>query len=190
MLLKENGCTELDDELSEHISKMVFEVMNTEVYKKNWVNEECEFEGEWENKIEEIKANARERKLESESERVIEVLTEYKDVFSNKPRMARDFLGHISVEIKKPIVHNKSYPIPYSKRELVQKEIDNMLEDDIIESSNSPYSNTLVAVTKKDGGVRLCLDARFINKIIIPDPIESHRNLLMRFYKDFRERNF
>ena len=33
----------------------------------------------------------------------------------------------------------------------------------------SPYSNPLVVVIKKDGKVRLCLDARRINQIIIPD---------------------
>ena len=33
----------------------------------------------------------------------------------------------------------------------------------------STYSNPLVVVIKKDGRVRLCLDARKINQIIIPD---------------------
>ena len=44
-----------------------------------------------------------------------------------------------------------------------------MMEGDIIERSVSPYSNPLVVVIKKDGRVRLCLDARKINQIIIPD---------------------
>ena len=43
------------------------------------------------------------------------------------------------------------------------------MEGDIIERSISPYSNPLVVVIKKDGTVRLCLDARKINQIIIPD---------------------
>ena len=44
-----------------------------------------------------------------------------------------------------------------------------MLEGDIIERSVSPYSNPLVVVIKKDGRVRLYLDAHKINQIIIPD---------------------
>ena len=44
-----------------------------------------------------------------------------------------------------------------------------MMEGGIIERSVSHYSNPLVVVIKKDGGVRLCLDARKINQIIIPD---------------------
>ena len=39
----------------------------------------------------------------------------------------------------------------------------------IIERSVSTYFNPLVVVIKKDGHVRLCLDARKINQIIIPD---------------------
>ncbi|KAG8282350.1 hypothetical protein J6590_039092 [Homalodisca vitripennis] len=42
------------------------------------------------------------------------------------------------------IVNGRSYPIPYSKREGVRKEIENMLKGDIIEESDSPYSNPLV----------------------------------------------
>ena len=53
----------------------------------------------------------------------------------------------------------RSYPVPFSKRRAVQEELDRMLEGDIIERSISPYSNPLVVVNKKDGKVRLCLDA-------------------------------
>ena len=48
----------------------------------------------------------------------------------------------------------RSYPVPYSKREAVQLELDRMLAGDIIERSVSTYSNPLVVVIKKDGRVR------------------------------------
>ena len=41
--------------------------------------------------------------------------------------------------------------------------------EDIIERSNSPYTSPLVAIPKKDGQVRLCLDARELNKMLIND---------------------
>ena len=63
----------------------------------------------------------------------------------------------------------RSYPVPYSKRRAVQEELDKMMEGGIIERSVSHYSNPLVVVIKKDGRFRLCLDARRINHIIIPD---------------------
>ena len=44
-----------------------------------------------------------------------------------------------------------------------------MIQDDIIEYSESPYTSPIVAVPKKNGKVRICLDAREINKMIIND---------------------
>ena len=44
-----------------------------------------------------------------------------------------------------------------------------MLDIGIIQRSNSPYINPIVPVIKKDGSVRLCLDARKLNEILIQD---------------------
>ena len=44
-----------------------------------------------------------------------------------------------------------------------------MIQEDIIERSSSPYTSPIVAIPKKDGQVRLCLDAREINKMIVND---------------------
>ena len=44
-----------------------------------------------------------------------------------------------------------------------------MLKHGIIERGNSPFINPMVTVIKKDGNVRLCLDARKINSVTIPD---------------------
>ena len=43
------------------------------------------------------------------------------------------------------------------------------MEEDIIEYSQSPYTSPIVAIPKKNGKVRICLDAREINKMIIND---------------------
>ena len=44
-----------------------------------------------------------------------------------------------------------------------------MMEDDIIELSQSPCTSPIVAIPKKNGKVRICLDAREINKMIVND---------------------
>ena len=44
-----------------------------------------------------------------------------------------------------------------------------MLELKIIQESMSAYWSPLVVVPKKDGTVRLCLDAKKINEIMLPD---------------------
>ena len=68
------------------------------------------------------------------------------------------------------------------RRRAVQIELDQMIDADIIERSVSPYSNPLVVFIKKDGKVRLCLDARRINQIIIPYII--HPNPWTKFFRN------
>uniref|UniRef100_A0A6V7LHY6 RNA-directed DNA polymerase n=1 Tax=Bracon brevicornis TaxID=1563983 RepID=A0A6V7LHY6_9HYME len=63
----------------------------------------------------------------------------------------------------------KSYPVPLALRDKVRSEIRNMLNMGIIEHSNSQYCNPLRIVMKKDGSVRCCLDARFLNNVIEGD---------------------
>ena len=54
-------------------------------------------------------------------------------------------------------------------RDLVTSEINNLLELGIITRSTSPYINPLVTSLKKDGSVRICLDDRKLNEIMIND---------------------
>jgi len=63
----------------------------------------------------------------------------------------------------------KPYPIPVAKQEAVNKEVEKMLNMGIIERLRSPYSIPIVPVFKKNGEVRLCLDASKINEQIIMD---------------------
>ena len=44
-----------------------------------------------------------------------------------------------------------------------------MLENNVIERSNSNFLNPLVVVKKKSGDIRLCLDMRELNSIIMKE---------------------
>lgn len=50
--------------------------------------------------------------------------------------------------------------LPYAQREIVEKEISKMLDDDVIEPSDSLCSAPLLLVAKKDGSWRFCVDYR------------------------------
>ena len=58
------------------------------------------------------------------------------------------------------------------------------MEEDIIEYSQSPYTSPIVAIPKKSGKVRICLDAREINKMIINDRTSPGeiKEILKKFY--------
>ena len=50
-------------------------------------------------------------------------------------------------------------------REKVLEELEGMERDGIIEKSESEWTSPLVVVTKKDGGIRLCVDYRKLNQV-------------------------
>ena len=62
-------------------------------------------------------------------------------------------------------VRTKVYPLPYAVRELIQKEVNEMLRMGIIEPSNSTYNSSVVMVKKKDGSNRFCVDYRKLNAV-------------------------
>ena len=47
--------------------------------------------------------------------------------------------------------------------------IEDLLNRNFIRKSTSPYSSSVVCVRKKDGGMRLCVDYRSLNKKTVPD---------------------
>ena len=59
--------------------------------------------------------------------------------------------------------------LPFQKGEEVQREIENMLESDVIEPSTSPWCSPVVLVAKKDGSHRFCVDYRKLNEITKKD---------------------
>lgn len=97
-----------------------------------------------------------------------ELLREYRNVFHKLPGRVTIYEHRIRIYEDRPFV-KRSYPVPIMHREKVRIELKKMLDLGIIERSYSEYINPLVVVAKKSGDIRLVLDARFINKLIVPD---------------------
>lgn len=136
----------------------------------------------WEKQIKILKEVAREEDSHL-VENLIGVFHKHRTIFSDQPTEIKSYECEIKVTDESAF-RGKLYPIPFSKRKQAQNEINKWLEQGIIEPSNSSFSNPLVAISKADGNLRLCLDARQINKIILrdctqPEPLS---NILMRFH--------
>ena len=58
--------------------------------------------------------------------------------------------------------------IPYHIRDKVKEKIDDLIEKNFVEYSDSPYNAPFVPVLKKNGGIRLCFDYRKLNEKTIP----------------------
>nr|KAG5701754.1 hypothetical protein BaRGS_004356 [Batillaria attramentaria] len=62
------------------------------------------------------------------------------------------------------------YPLPYHAREQLKKDIQVMLDVEVIRDSKSPYASpVVVAVRKPDGSNRVCVDYRKLNKVTVTD---------------------
>jgi len=94
-------------------------------------------------------------------------MKKYADVFNDKPSIAKVEPFKIRLLDNKPL--NITYRLAKSEDEIVQKEIENMLNQGIIRKSKSPYSFPLVVVKKKDNSNRICVDFRALNKVTIKD---------------------
>ncbi|CAH1723231.1 unnamed protein product [Aphis gossypii] len=104
----------------------------------------------------------------SEQNYLDRILKKFSNVFRDEPGKIKNYECKIKLKNNTPICV-KPYPIPVSKQEAVNKEVEKMLKMGIIERSRSPYSIPVVPVFKKNGEVRLCLDARKINEQIVMD---------------------
>lgn len=98
---------------------------------------------------------------------MISLIQKHQPIFQDKPGLHHFFSYKFNVKPHEPY-KIKPYPVPFSRRPAVQKEIDRMIQWGVIERSDSPYNNPLVTVIKTDGSIRLCLDARKLNTIILP----------------------
>ena len=58
-------------------------------------------------------------------------------------------------------------------QEEVNKQLDMMLENDIIQPSTSPWASGIVLFKKKDDTKRFCIDNRRVNDVIVKDAYVS-----------------
>ena len=88
---------------------------------------------------------------------------------------------HVNTEVK--LVATPPRSVPYHLKEQVSRVIQEMINQDIIEQHpiNQPTSwvSNAVIAPKTDGSIKMSLDARNVNKAIIPtnDPIPRHEDI-------------
>ena len=95
------------------------------------------------------------------------LLASYKDVLTDRPGLTSAIEHRIRLVHDVPV--RKSYPLPHALSRQLQEDLEKWQKMGIIERSHSPYCSPLLAVRKKDGTHRFCLDCRQINQITIFD---------------------
>lgn len=88
-----------------------------------------------------------------------------------------DLIKHKIVTSATPI-KQRYYPVNPVMQAHIDKELNEMLEQGIVERSNSPWSSPIVMVKKKDNSYRFCVDFRKLNAVTEKDayaiPYVSH----------------
>lgn len=106
----------------------------------------------------------------SEQKQLTQVLTEFPyTTDSGQLNVTQTHIQHLNTGDAAPVMR-KQYPLsPYIMAE-VKKEIDKLIERDIIVPIDfSPWRWPILWVKKKTGGGRICVDARGLNQITVPD---------------------
>ena len=113
--------------------------------------------------------------------KINQILTEYKDVFTDIPGQTTLASHDIKLKEDEPL-RGKPYPIPHALRQTVKDEVQTMLSLHVIEPSNSPFASPIVLVKKPDGSNRFCVDFRRLNRVTVFDaePIPDQEELFSK----------
>ena len=92
-----------------------------------------------------------------------DLLWKYREIFITKPGRIDCYYHRLTLTDGHPPCP-RTYLIPYNYEKEADEQIQAIMRWDIIQKFTSPFVNPLVATTTKDGKIRLCLDARKLNK--------------------------
>jgi len=99
-----------------------------------------------------------------------QISLKYPNCISSSPYIQ----SHNSVLHFVPILPSQSYrtkhrELPFSKRQAVEKEFQELEKEGVIRCSSSPWASAIHVVTKSDGSFRPCGDYRVLNSVTIHD---------------------
>ena len=104
----------------------------------------------------------------TEQQDVKEILSEFNHLFPDIPTRTNQLHHDVDIGNAKPIKQH-SYRLNPEKANYLQKEIQYLLENDLIEPSKSNWSSPCILVLKPDGSYRLCIDYRKVNTVTKTD---------------------
>ena len=104
-----------------------------------------------------------------QQKQVTDLLQQYPDVLTDVPGQCTIGEHKIALTSDEPF-KRRNIPVPQALQGHMKDEIAKLVKNDIIEPSNSPYSNPVLLIAKPDKkSYRMVFDARAINNHTIPD---------------------
>ncbi|WP_461496312.1 reverse transcriptase family protein, partial [Pyruvatibacter sp.] len=123
------------------------------------------------------------------SKAISNLLESYRRVFASDlpkgtPPVRNGHEFEIQLEEGTKPIFRPMYKLSPAELTEVKKQLDYMLDRDIIRPSKSPWGAPILFANKKDGGLRFCIDYRWINQRTIKNryPLPLPEELLDRFH--------
>ena len=100
--------------------------------------------------------------------------------FTDLPPVRDKFDHRIPLKEGTQAINIRPYRYPATQKSVIEVLVQELLDQGLIRDSNNPFSAPIVLVKKKDGGWRMCIDYRAINKVTVKDkfPIPIIEELL------------
>jgi len=125
---------------------------------------------------------------EQQRNKVKDLLDEFDSIFSKGPYdMGRTTLVEHTIDTgdHRPIRQGlRRHPIAHT--DVIDKQVDEMVRNNIVEPAASAWASNVALVRKKDGSYRLCVDYRALNSVThydtYPLPHLSVASYMFRFY--------
>lgn len=105
---------------------------------------------------------------QEERSQMNQLLSEQQDLFAPYGPATTIIEHHIDTGDSPPIA-SPPYRTTPSKRAVIEKEVSQLLEQNIVEECESAWSSPVVLVPKPNGQFRLCIDYRKLNRVTVPD---------------------
>ncbi|GFW34083.1 hypothetical protein TNCV_287671 [Trichonephila clavipes] len=98
-----------------------------------------------------------------------QLLQQYEDIFRNRPGKA-NVKGHsVKVTADSSPKRLQPYRVPIALQKEVERQVNELIDMDLIEHSDSDWAHPVVCGAKRDGSIRLSIDFRLLNSFTIPD---------------------
>ena len=117
-----------------------------------------------------IKPNLLETDLDDiQKEQLVELIQTFPDIFNESAGRTSKVKHEIKLLTGSQPCNLPPYSIAPARKHIVEENLQEMLRQDFITPSNSPWSSPVVLAPKKDGTLRFCIDYRKLNAMTIRD---------------------
>jgi len=104
-----------------------------------------------------------------QQQEIHQLLNEFAEEFDDRPGRCDAVVHRIQTTDGFVPQHMRPYRVPDAFKMEVDRQIQDLLDKGLIRPSNSPMASPIVCVAKKDGGVRIAGDYRYLNLFTVGD---------------------